>query len=256
MIKKVILFGSIPLATKILKFLISHPCIDVVGVVCEKKSRNFCYHYFKEQCVYDYVLNKDIAILTLKDILTKFKKRELFVGISARNADILNNEILSRFRKGVINCHGGLLPQYRGLNSANFAVLHNQKKFAGTIHYMTEKIDEGPIVARQKFIVKEDDTAYDIFCKVQKALYKLIEENIDKVLKNKDTAIPQEFFIKRGEKIGYYCKNELEKYKRVDNNTPIEDIYRVARAFEFPGHERAYLEYKGKKIYLRTTNLS
>ncbi len=258
--KKIILLGSIPLATKILKLLLARPEIEVVGVVCEQKSREFFAHCEShEPCVYDFLAtldNKRIPIYTAQELVRAFKKQELYCAISARNPDILSQEVLDRFSKGVINCHGGPLPQFGGLNAANFAILQNQKKFAGTIHYMSHKIDGGPIIARKWFSVGEHDTAYDVFCKVNKALYGLIKENIDDIIHDKDVNRPHEFFINRGERPAYNNKHALERYRKVNPKLPLKDMYRIARAFTFPGHDLAYLSYGRKKIYLRVTDES
>ena len=251
--KKVILFGNIPLGVKILKLLLKKTNISVEGVVCEKKSQQFRHHeFYEEGCVYDYAIKNNIKILETDDILHNYSNKDIFLGISARNATILKTEIIDKFEKGIVNCHGGPLPQYRGVNSANYAILHNLNKFAGTIHYMTSEIDTGPIIGRKWFKVNKHDTVHDVFCKVELSLYKLIEENIDNIIEDKEVVKSQKYYIDRGEKVGYYNKNSINKYKKVDINSQFEEIYKITRAFDFPGKEPAFFEKDGVKIYLKT----
>lgn len=251
--RKIILFGNIPLATKILMLLLSHVNADVEGVVCEKKSVTYNYHYFVEPCVYDYATERNIPIFDLDELANTFSERELFLGFSGRYPKILNKNILNLFSKGVINCHGGPLPKYRGVNISNHVILNNESRSTGTLHYMREGIDTGPIIGRMWFPIEPDDTAYNVFCKTQQSLWDLIQDNIDSILEDRDEGIEQELLITNGESVGYYKKTDLDKYRKVKPDYPTDYLYRVARAFDFPEHEPAYFEHNGKKIYLTTT---
>lgn len=57
----------------------------------------------------------------------------------------LNLPLLQSTHFGVINCHPGKLPQYRGSSSVEWA-LFNDDEIAATAHFMTEGYDEGPII--------------------------------------------------------------------------------------------------------------
>ena len=49
---------------------------------------------------------------------------------------------------GVLNCHMGILPNYRGMDIIQWAILEKRLDLIGlSCHIMTEKIDEGPIVS-------------------------------------------------------------------------------------------------------------
>jgi len=68
---------------------------------------------------------------------------DLLINLGTPN--ILRNNILSIPRLGTLNCHPGILPGYRGCTCLEWSVYFDDPVGA-TCHFMTEGIDEGPIV--------------------------------------------------------------------------------------------------------------
>src|SRR3989338_10069542 len=62
--------------------------------------------------------------------------------------------------------HGSLLPKYRGRVPVNWAIIHGETETGATLHYMTEKPDNGDIVTQQAVPILPDDTALHVFQKV------------------------------------------------------------------------------------------
>ncbi len=67
---------------------------------------------------------------------------------------------------GALNMHGSLLPKYRGRVPVNWAIIHGETETGATLHYMTEKPDNGDVVAQQAVPILPDDTAHEVFQKV------------------------------------------------------------------------------------------
>ncbi len=67
---------------------------------------------------------------------------------------------------GALNMHGSMLPLYRGRAPVNWAVLMGARETGATLHYMTEKPDNGDIVAQTAVPILADDTAREVFDKV------------------------------------------------------------------------------------------
>jgi methionyl-tRNA formyltransferase len=62
---------------------------------------------------------------------------------------------------GVLNCHSGWLPKYRGMDVIEWAVLEagSRKPEVGiTLHFMDRGVDTGPIFLQQKVELKKEDT--------------------------------------------------------------------------------------------------
>lgn len=80
--------------------------------------------------------------------------------------EMLKRELLEIPKRGALNMHGSLLPKYRGRVPVNWAIIHGETETGSTLHYMTEKPDNGDIVAQQAVPILPDDTALQVFQKV------------------------------------------------------------------------------------------
>jgi len=79
---------------------------------------------------------------------------------------MLKAPLLALPSRGALNMHGSLLPRYRGRAPVNWAVLHGETETGATLHYMTEKPDNGDIVGQTPVPILPDDTAGEVFQKV------------------------------------------------------------------------------------------
>jgi methionyl-tRNA formyltransferase len=79
---------------------------------------------------------------------------------------LLKAPLLAIPRQGALNMHGSLLPRYRGRVPVNWAIIHGETETGATLHYMTERPDNGDIVAQTAVPVLPDDTAGEVFDKV------------------------------------------------------------------------------------------
>ena len=79
---------------------------------------------------------------------------------------MLKAPLLALARHGALNMHGSLLPQYRGRAPVNWAIIRGETETGATLHYMTEKPDDGDIVAQTAVPILPDDTAKEVFDKV------------------------------------------------------------------------------------------
>jgi len=94
---------------------------------------------------------------------------------------ILSPYFLNFFKNKIINIHPSLLPKYKGLNTHQRA-LKAKEKFSGcTIHYVSEKLDSGKIIAKKKVKIFKKDTIKRLKKRVLKEenkLYPLVLEKL------------------------------------------------------------------------------
>jgi len=94
---------------------------------------------------------------------------------------IVREPVLSTFRNRIINIHPSLLPKYAGGRDLNVheEVLKNKEKETGcTLHFVTEQVDEGPIIMQKKVKVLKSDTPDSLKERVQKAEQEILLEAI------------------------------------------------------------------------------
>lgn len=73
--------------------------------------------------------------------------------VLARYMRILPPELVTRFPNRIINVHHALLPAFIGANTYERALARGVRVMGATAHYVTDALDEGPIICQQAFNV-------------------------------------------------------------------------------------------------------
>jgi methionyl-tRNA formyltransferase len=63
---------------------------------------------------------------------------------------------------GIVNCHGALLPKYRGLMPSFWTLANDEKLGGSSVHFVDRKLDNGPLVVQKKYRIHRHDTLEDI----------------------------------------------------------------------------------------------
>lgn len=66
--------------------------------------------------------------------------------------------VLACARLGAVNFHPSLLPRHRGAHPQFWALASGDAETGVTAHYMTERFDDGPIVAAERFPIDPEET--------------------------------------------------------------------------------------------------
>jgi methionyl-tRNA formyltransferase len=106
--------------------------------------------------------------------------------------EMLKRELLEIPKLGALNMHGSLLPKYRGRVPVNWAIIHGETETGATLHYMTEKPDNGAIVAQQAVPILPDDTALQVFQKVTVAAEMALYACLPDLLAGRAQAVQQD----------------------------------------------------------------
>jgi folate-dependent phosphoribosylglycinamide formyltransferase PurN len=94
--------------------------------------------------------------------VASLRARAVDLVVSIACPQILRREALAAPAKGAINLHGALLPDYQGL-FPGFWVLANGESHTGvTIHYMSERVDQGPVILQERVPIRADDTVHTL----------------------------------------------------------------------------------------------
>jgi phosphoribosylglycinamide formyltransferase-1 len=112
---------------------------------------------------------------------TRYGSREEFDGalmaeIRRHNPDlivlagfmrILTTDFVRALRGTMLNVHPSLLPKYTGLNTHQRALEAGEKVHGVSVHFVTEELDGGPVIAQAEVSVEPDDTPESLAEKVQ-----------------------------------------------------------------------------------------
>jgi formyltetrahydrofolate deformylase len=85
--------------------------------------------------------------------------------VLARYMQILSNEFVSRYPQGIINIHHSFLPAFAGGRPYHQAFERGVKLIGATSHYVTEVLDDGPIIEQDVVRVSHRDTVEDLIRK-------------------------------------------------------------------------------------------
>ncbi len=74
------------------------------------------------------------------------KEKEIDLIVLARYMQILSSDFINQFRNQIINIHHSFLPAFPGARPYHSAYERGVKIIGATSHYVTEDLDEGPII--------------------------------------------------------------------------------------------------------------
>jgi len=82
--------------------------------------------------------------------------------VLAKYMRVLTPEFVRRFPSRILNIHHSFLPAFVGARPYQQAFDRGVKVIGATAHFVTEKLDEGPIVVQQVIPVDHTHTAHDL----------------------------------------------------------------------------------------------
>lgn len=101
--------------------------------------------------------------------------RSVDFALNAGTPRILKGEVLEASRLGVLNCHPGMLPAFRGCSCVEWALWLGEP-VGNTVHWMTKGIDEGPILIREAVVIDDADTYVDVRTRVYEQGIRLLTQ--------------------------------------------------------------------------------
>ena len=157
---------------------------------------------------------------------------------------LLPPEILEIPKCGAINIHSALLPQYRGANPIQWALLNDEKETGATIHYMDAGFDTGDIIAQKKVPILEEDTWLDIQQRIGCATDQMLAEEIPKIVSGTNSRMRQRDDLAR------YWKRRRPEDGRFEWTWRARDIYNLIRALVKPHAGAFYYDKNGHKVVI------
>ena len=106
--------------------------------------------------------NKSQAEARLQKLLDEHKPDFL---VLARYMQILSNDFANRYPQRIINIHHSFLPAFIGARPYHQAFERGVKLIGATSHYVTEVLDDGPIIEQDVVRVSHRDTVEDLIRK-------------------------------------------------------------------------------------------
>jgi phosphoribosylglycinamide formyltransferase-1 len=91
-------------------------------------------------------------------VLDVLRKYEVDLVLLAGYMKIVTTVLLAAYENRMMNIHPSLLPSFPGLDVQKKAIEHGCKIAGCTVHFVTEGVDEGPIIIQAAVPILEGDT--------------------------------------------------------------------------------------------------
>ena len=161
-------------------------------------------------------------------------------------SELLKRELLEIPKRGALNMHGSLLPKYRGRVPVNWAIIKGETETGATLHYMTDKPDNGDIVMQQAVPILPDDTALEVSHKVAVAAEMALNNCLPDLLAGRARATPQNLSQ------GAYFGGRKPEDGIIDWSQDARSIHNLVRAVA-PPYPGATTQLLGKPMRILQT---
>ena len=96
------------------------------------------------------------------ELLAALDDQRITTVVLARYMQVLSAQVVMRYPARIINIHHGFLPAFAGARPYHQAYERGVKLIGATAHYVTEHLDQGPIIEQDVIRVTHRDTAHDM----------------------------------------------------------------------------------------------
>jgi methionyl-tRNA formyltransferase len=158
---------------------------EVVGVVTSTDKPAGRGRKIQQSDVKQYATKNNIRLFQPE----KLKNKNFINDLKVLNADLF---IVVAFRmlpkiiweipkKGTVNLHASILPNYRGAAPINWAIINGEKESGVTTFFINEKIDTGDVLLIEKTKIKDGQTAGELHDNLMEIGSKLIIRTISEI---------------------------------------------------------------------------
>ena len=244
MAKKIIFMGTPLFAVPILKSLYQngYPISVVYTQPPQKSQRGQRINKSPIQGISE-TLNIDFrSPQTLKDNVEEYnflKELNADLAIVVAYGQIIPKNFLSLTKKGFINIHGSILPNWRGAAPIQRSIMNLDKVTGISIMKIVEELDSGPVGNIYKIKVEYNDNAMEVSEKLSLLAAEKILDNIDDILDDKIKFIEQDH-----SKATYAKKIEKSEGNINWSNKASHIIGKINGLFPLPG---AFFNFKGER---------
>lgn len=155
---KIVFFGSGPVAAKSLELL--NQDFEIEAVVTKPKPE----HHHGDFPVVSIAEKLNLPIHTVSN---KFELSQLLatcpfkseVGVLIDFGIIVAQDSIDYFRKGIVNSHFSLLPQWRGADPITFSILSGQTKTGVSLMVIDEGMDTGKLLSQKSLQIPANATS-------------------------------------------------------------------------------------------------
>jgi len=190
------------------------------------------------------VLDKVIAEYKIFEVPEEIPDKEFDIIFSASYPTRVTDEVCTRAKMAALNIHTGLLPQQRGSNPLNWALIWGDKTTGVTIHKMVRPMDAGDIVLQSPVQIENKDNILTLTEKCKESFVRLIKmffETPETYLRHS---------AKQNQAMSSYAQKRYPEDSELNLNVSAKELYNLFRSCD-PADYPAYVVKDGKKVIVK-----
>ena len=253
MSKKIVFMGTPIFAVPILKSLYQngYPISVVYTQPPQKSHRGQKINKSPIQGISE-TLNIDFR--TPKSLKDNFEEYNFLKDLNADLAivvaygQIIPKNFLSLTKKGFINIHGSILPNWRGAAPIQRSIMNLDEETGISIMKIVEKLDSGPVCNIYKVKININQNAEEISEKLSSLAAEKILDNVDDILEDKAK------FVEQDHSKATYAEKIDKKESQIDWNIDASKIIgKINGLMSVPG---AFFSFNGERYKILKAAIS
>ena len=250
MLKKIVFMGTPTFSVPILKSLYQngYSISAVYTQAPQKSNRGMKVTKSPVQLIAETL---SLEIRTPRNFINNHEEYEYLKKLSpdlvlvVAYGQIIPENFLKLAKKGFINIHASLLPNYRGAAPIQRSIMNLDKETGISIMKINSKLDQGPTCNFYKTNIDEKENAESLSEKLSMLAAEKILDDIDNILEDKAT------FINQDHSKATYAKKIDKKEASIDWNTSAKNI--IAN---INGLNGSYFFFKGARYKILKAELT
>ncbi len=97
-----------------------------------------------------------------KEIIKILKKEDVELAVLAGFMRIITPFFVRAFKNRILNIHPSLLPSFKGTDAINRAYKYGVKVTGVTVHFVDDRVDNGPIIFQKAVEIRENESVKDL----------------------------------------------------------------------------------------------
>lgn len=169
---KIFICGQKAFGAAVFQMLAGHGRYEIVGVSCPKYAGDKLDSLYK-------VAKASVEMFSHRDLTAADIPKGTHLIVCAHSHSYIGPEIRGAAHFGAIGYHPSLLPRHRGKDAIKWAIKMGDPITGGTVYWLDDGVDTGPIAAQKWCWIEPGMTASDLW---RTQLFPIGVSLIDKVV--------------------------------------------------------------------------
>lgn len=240
--------GDRKIGVAILKFIISKGYKPLALFVSDSTKSSHCHELIEISGLKDEFIFRGNFF---KENFKKLQELNLEYIFGIHFPYIIPTEFLNLPKIGFLNLHPAYLPYNKGWHTPSWAII-DETPYGATLHFMTEKLDEGNIIHQKKIEIDHSDTAHTLYKRVMKVEEEVFFEAFESLKNLKPQSIQQTHIGTN------HSKKDLMEIQEInlDKTYSAKELINLLRGLTTNKIEESAYFVEGNEKYYMQVNIS